>query len=340
MKNFIFSLLATVTVLFFSCQKQLDPLDLPQNPPADTIPSFVVTGTWWYYYDTTGAFVEDSQHVSFSYDTTALTTTVTDENWFWSGDFTFKHVFYYDKAGNWLKDAELDPVSGALKYTNVFSRNAAGDVTKFDYTSDLTIPQSYSAIFQYNTVSGNREVTIVDTANAYNTAWWIGYYKVELDNTGKLVKRTSMPWRQYQNSFADSYYYAADGEITKVISAAKYSLPTIYSSELVTEYVQDPLANSVLSDFTKNLKGKNFWWYNRDRDYMYNLLFDYNYVGKPLKSVKVTSNAYQNGTLTNTHIDNYTFNNQFDQDKNLTSTLVYRNGKKNYMYKFFYKKTK
>ena len=330
-------------ILLISCQKEPDSIDNPPVPPpppvVDTLPAYVVTGVWWYYYNATGA-LEDSEHVTYTYDTTALTTTIFDENWYPFGFFSNKHVFYYDKAGNWTKDAELDVASNAVRRSNIFIRNASGDPIRFDYSIEGD-PKSYSALFQYKSLANsNKEITVVDSMNTFNSAWWTGYYKVELDNAGKMVRRIAMAWDKNNNYTNQHYFYDANGQIIKVVDSSRYNSTTTWSV-ITTSYIQDPLANYVLDTFSRNLKGKNFWWYDCDRNYIENSFYEYTkYIGNPLISQQITTTVYENGILINSTARTVTFTNTYDQDKNLTSLISYENGKKRMMYKFFYKKTK
>jgi hypothetical protein len=338
---------AWIIISLFSCQKQLSLPDTPATDslPADTLPAFKVTDIIIYNYDTAGILVADSEHIRFTYDTVALSTTMTGEyRDAVNGSFNYKHVFFYDANNNWLRDEVYDPSNFSLmEQSNVFTRNAAGDAQRFDYSKEdySGNPRPFSAIFQYRGLSnGNRETTVVDTGYADYSRF--SYYKVELSNAGKLMKREILPWSQYAEHNAAYYSYDATGQVQKVVDSSTYFPPSNPPAMTIitSNYIQDPIANNTLDVFTKSAKGKKFWWYMQGKSYVYNLLYDGYYVGMPLKAINSTTQVYQNGALLSTTQNNYVYNNLFDQDNNLAGFLCTRNGKRLNSYIFEYVRIK
>lgn len=337
-----------MAIVLVSCQKQLS---LPHDPapPEDTIqaplPVFTVTDIWRYDYDSMGVAIADSEHIHFEYDSTAPLRTITGEyRDAVNGNFNYKHVYYYDNNNNWQEDDEYNPNDfTAIKYSNLFYRDGNGDAMRFEYAKDdySGNPRRFMARFQYrNLGNGNREVTVADSF--YYDYPLTSYYKVQQDASGKPVRREFLTWSWNPNTRTEMYSYDAGGQLQKVVDSAVFNSPPAPPVIPVTTvtYTQDPAANGTLDKFTKELNGRNFWWYVQGVSYSYHLLYDPWYVGKPLKSISSTTKVFQNGTLISTVQNNYTFNNTFDLDRNLSGFAYLRNGKKLHQYKFAYKQVK
>jgi hypothetical protein len=352
MKTIIVFLGVWTAVSLLSCQKQLSlpavPPVIDSLPPVDSVPHidsvhvFVVKDIWRYDYDASGIFIADSEHMSFSYDTVAFTTTMTGAHMdAVNGSFNYKDVFSFDNKQNWLKDDAYDPNNfNLLEHTYTFYRSAFGDPQRFEYSKEdySGNPRYFTAYFQPRfLVNSNKETTIVDTS--FLDYPHFSYYKVEQDAENKMIKRTFLPWSWSPFTESESYSYDASGQIKKIVDSA-YGADATTSVVTTSTYVQAPAATDALDVFSKGIKGKNFWWYLQGKAYNFNLLYDNYYVGKPLQSISQTIQELQNGVVTNTTQKTYTLNNTFDADKNLSDCLLSINNKKMYRYKFAYEKRK
>ena len=329
MKILIGSLFALFILSFISCQKNAD-VQIPDNPASDS-GTLVISRLYQEFYDEPGLFV-DSATTKFFYDKSA--NSLTASSYYGIDDYTW--TFTYDNNGNWTKDITSE---SGISTTKQFTRNANGDPTRFDYDYYGT---NYTAFFQYETLPGNiKRTTVVDTQ--YIDYPRLAYYKADQDADGKLIRMEFLPWSHsnYSDHRVLHFYYNADNQISYLLDSTLIDLSQDGEIRKV-EFTQDPGADNILDDFSKNLKGKNFWWFTHDKEYYLNYFYDYDYVGKALNQIKEYFSSYTAGSPQEpfTLVSTTTVQNRYDADNHLTEMVINKDGEIFGRYKFWYEKIK
>ena len=325
MNKLLFVAAGFFVLILCSCQKEVSDFGPADPIPVDTLPLFLLSTEEGRYLEDPGYSPEEQYWAEYKYDTIArnFSYKVLAESNLYGRDSS-KMVLWFDQDSNWTKVDHYYTNFSSIDYTNTFSRDLSGRPLRFDYSywDYAGSLESLAATFKHQSLpNGGRRVTVIDTL--YTQYLGNTYYQVDLDKDEKVTQIEFLPEITNYHSWL-RYYYTATGQIQKTIDSSssgpgKYTLYT-------TTYVQEAVGNSVLDIFSKSVKGKNFWWYMQDKYYTFNLLFESNYVGHPLKEYTNKTEYFENNVLVGTDQETYRFQNIFNADGNLVESKVYRDG--------------
>lgn len=233
-----------------------------------------------------------------------------------------KRLVTYDNNGNWLEESVFWSGANSPLFTNKFIRNANQDPTIFDYYDkpDVFSPVShYQLSFSYKTVNGFKEVTVADTN--YFVYRSRNYYRVTFDAAGYPSKKQLLEWSESRLVSSVEYFYDAESQISKTIITDS----SVGDRNVVKEtrtFTRDARASNSLHEFAKSIKGKNFWWFDHDKDYHYyhlGFLDDFFTMGKPCTEILVNTSTYEDGVLKSSIDEKVVYRNKYDAHGNLIS---------------------
>ena len=320
----------SLVLTFLSCQKNADG-QLPDNPPGDS-GILVISRLYQEYYDAPGTTPDTG--------TAKLTYNKGNNSLLFSSYYGVDPAtatWYYNNGGDLIKQDYMD---GTLSGSYQFTRDGNSDVTKIDYQ----YYGNHTAKFEYGTLPGNiKRTTLIDTMSLdYPFEARYCYFKADEDMNGKLLRLQFLPWGNSLDKEVIEYSYDASGQISMMLDSMSYDNGFTYAITKL-EFTQDTrVTDSIIANFTMNVKGKNFWWFMGGANPYINFLYDYLYVGKPLAQIKEYETLYSPNRTTPPFslISTTVMQNTVDTEGHLTEQVINKDGVIAGRYKFWYEKVK